>query len=65
MRMRTDGSNTEPRPSVRKNKYAKPYLRDHGDLVEITKSEYGLLEKALVGSIFAMSSPALPGNPTR
>jgi hypothetical protein len=48
-----------------KRPYAPPTLRVHGDLKELTKAEYGGLDTLLYGSIFAMSSPGLPGAPNR
>jgi hypothetical protein len=34
-------------------------------LKELTRSEYGGLDKMLYGSLFAMASPVLPAAPSR
>lgn len=49
-----------------KRPYTKPRLVGHGSIEKLTKSEYGGLDKALFGSLFAIASPpAFPGAPTR
>lgn len=45
--------------------YTKPRLVSHGSIEKLTKSEYGGLDKALYGSLFAISSPGFPNAPTR
>ncbi|NNE69611.1 MAG: lasso RiPP family leader peptide-containing protein [Rhodothermales bacterium] len=48
-----------------KELYKPPVLKRHGDVVELTKSEYGGLDRMIFGSLFAISSPGLPPGPSR
>ena len=45
--------------------YVKPVLSQHGNVSDLTKSEYGGLDRLIYGSLFAMSSPGMPGSPNR
>lgn len=48
-----------------KKSYVKPELSQHGTVSDLTKSEYGGLDRLIYGSLFAMSSPGIPGAPNR
>ena len=45
--------------------YEAPKLMVLGDVVSLTKAEYGGLDKKLYGYLFAQASPNLPDAPTR
>lgn len=51
--------------TLKKRQYTRPQLIRHGGLEELTKTEYGGLDKLLFGTLFAMASPGLPNAPSR
>ncbi|MBO6576047.1 MAG: hypothetical protein JJ896_09635 [Rhodothermales bacterium] len=59
-----------PAPSDKKTKagrqpYSRPELKCEGTLEELTQAEYGGLDRAVFGTLFAIASPGLPGAPSR
>lgn len=60
---------TEPPASgsekLERKPYEAPTLKSLGDVVSLTQAEYGGLDKAVYGYLFAQSSPTLPDAPVR
>ena len=59
------GNSQEATEPLQRKPYVKPALHNHGTVSDLTKSEYGGLDRLIYGSLFAMSSPGVPGTPSR
>ena len=54
-----------PQEALQRKPYEVPTLKTLGDVVSLTQAEYGGLDKALYGYLFAQTSPTLPDAPMR
>lgn len=60
-----DKMDKETNNAAKKLPYKAPKLKREGTVEDLTQAEYGGLNKVLLGSIFSIASPSLPGAPSR